>query len=57
MAQSKPQKTEKDALPNVKMQIAKVKLDVEFVVWVMKKGQGFIRQEMGWFVQPERNRA
>jgi len=52
--QSKPQRIEKDAQPNVKMQITKVKLDVEFVLWVMKKGQGLIRQEMGWFIQPEK---
>lgn len=55
VAQSKPQKPEKDSSPNVKMQIAKVKLGVEFFLQVMKKGQGFIKQGMWWLIQAERN--
>lgn len=35
------------------MQIAEVERDVEFVLWVMRKDQVFMRQEMRWFVQPE----
>lgn len=46
VVQSKIRKPEKDASPNVKMQIAKVKLGVEFFLQVMKKGQGFIKQGM-----------
>lgn len=39
-AQSKPQKREKDMLPNVKMLVSKVKCDGEFIFWLTKGNEG-----------------
>lgn len=40
MAQSKPQKIERDTSPNVKMQVSKAEFDCEFVLWIMRRHGG-----------------
>lgn len=39
-AQSKPQETERDGAPNVKMQVSKVEFEGEFIFWLTKGNKG-----------------